>query len=242
VSPADGARARVPSFDGPELLDGPEVLDGPELIDRSAVVDPAELDDSRFIARRPIPRRQPTRPRAGSTEGSVASGATRWAERPPRRRRPEQPPADHAPRPERQSTDRRVDDTAVRGGVRLNGLWCAVLLVVGVAAALALAGALSWQPGVAMTIALAAVGVGVALLAGRGGGFEAGILPGTVVIVVGAFVVALDSSALGGAVAGLGPVSRVWQAIGLLAPAAATTWVCALVTLALRRAGLLRRF
>lgn len=131
---------------------------------------------------------------------------------------------------------------AVRRGVRLNGVWCSGLLLVGVGVVLILTGALGWQPGVRETVALVLVGVAVALLAGRGGVFEAAVLPGTVVIVVGALIVAADPGGLGGAVGGLGTFSRIWQVIGLLAPAAAATWVCALVTLALRRAGLLRPF
>lgn len=131
---------------------------------------------------------------------------------------------------------------AVRGGLRPNGVWCSILLVVGVGLALLLTGDLNWQPGVRETVALVLVGVAVALLAGRGGAFEAAVLPGTVVIVVGALVVAADPGGLGGAVAGLGTFGRVWQVIGLLAPGAAATWVCVLATLALRRAGLLRRF
>lgn len=214
MSPADGAAARTQTV--------PEAP-AASLRGRPAGRQPGvDSERDRVQERLALDRERRAGPRMGQVGATAYRSPTGSADRPPLRA------ARGAP--------------AVRSGVRLNGVWCSIVLVVGVGVALVLTSALGWQPGVRETVALVVVGVAVALLAGRGGVFEAAVLPGTVVIVVGALVVAADPGGVGGAVAGLGTFGRVWQVIGLLAPGAAATWVCALATLALRRAGLLRRF
>lgn len=138
--------------------------------------------------------------------------------------------------------DTSAADRSTGTGIRLNGAWCAVLLLAGDALVLLLAGAAGVRPGVLLAVAAAMVAAAVALLAGRGGLFEAAVLPGTVLVVVGAVAVATDPSALGGVVAGSGGARRVWDSLGVLAPAAGVAWATALVTLLLRRLGVLRRF
>lgn len=138
--------------------------------------------------------------------------------------------------------DTPAADRSTGTGIRLNGAWCAVLLLVGDAVLLSLAGAAGVRPGVLLAVAAAVVAVAVALLAGRGGLFEAAVLPGTVLIVIGAVAVATDPGTLGGVVAGSGGARRVWDSLGVLAPAAGVAWATALVTLLLRRVGVLRRF
>ena len=117
-----------------------------------------------------------------------------------------------------------------------------MLLLAGDALVLLLAGAAGVRPGVLLAVAAAMVAAAVALLAGRGGLFEAAVLPGTVLIVAGAVAVATDPGALGGIVDGSGGARRVWDSLGALAPAAGVAWATALVTLLLRRLGVLRRF